>query len=85
MKKLTPAQHMGKVIEMLISGEIETENLLGALFMRGTESVIRHGLEAEVTDFLGREHYEHSGSREHRGYRNGYQAKTLMTVDGKLD
>jgi len=91
MKKLTPAQQMGKLLEVLISGEgpatrpHETENLLGELLRRGTESLIQQGLEAEVSDFLGREHYEHTGDRPHRGYRNGYQAKTLKTTEGRLE
>ena len=84
MKKLTPAQHMGKFLESLISGDVQTENLLGELLRRGTESLIQQGLEAEVRDFLGRDHYEHTGNRRHRGYRNGYQPKTLKTAEGRL-
>jgi len=84
MKKLTPSQQMGKFIEMLIKGEVETENLLAEVLRRGTESILQHGLEAEVTDFLGREHYEHSGEGRHRGYRNGYQEKRFKTAEGSL-
>lgn len=38
----------------------------------------------EVTEFLGRDHYQRSSAGVLRGYRNGYQPKSVQTAEGAL-
>ncbi|HAF50316.1 MAG TPA: hypothetical protein DCL04_04305 [Synergistaceae bacterium] len=44
--------------------------------------VAQEFLEQEVTDFLGRGHYEQSEDDTH-GYRNGYEPRSLKTAEDK--
>ncbi|MDI6689468.1 MAG: transposase [Actinomycetota bacterium] len=41
-------------------------------------------LEAEVTEFLEREHYERRKEGPHRGYRNGYEPSKVKTAEGEV-
>ena len=42
-------------------------------------------LEQEVTDYLGREHYQRRKlGQEHRGYRNGYEPGRVDTAEGVI-
>lgn len=46
------------------------------------ETVINQVLEAQMTEHLGAEHYEHSDERA--GYRNGFRSRQLYTRVGPL-
>jgi len=48
---------------------------------------MQKGLEGEVTDFLGRDHYEPKSEKEgqREGYRNGYYPRTAKTAEGRLN
>ncbi len=50
---------------------------------RMVERVVQQVLEAEMTSFLGADSYERTGER--RGYRNGYNPRTLKTRVGELE
>ena len=41
-------------------------------------------LEAEITNFLGRDHYQRQKEGPHRGYRNGYEPSRFRTVEGEV-
>lgn len=45
--------------------------------------VFQSALEAEVTEFFGRERYAR-GEREHEGSRNGYSPMTIKTTAGEV-
>jgi transposase-like protein len=54
-----------------------------------TRQVIEHLLEAEVSDVLGRDYYEHAPASEEnaqapRGHRNGYRTNRLRTAEGAV-
>jgi transposase-like protein len=55
------------------------------------EQVIEQLLEAEVTDVLGRDYYEHARAETsddpsaRRGHRNGYRTNRLRTAEGMVD
>lgn len=74
---------MNKVVEQLLTAGSDSSDLVSELMRRGAEFILQRGLEEEVTDFLGREHYERGSSR-HRGYRNGYQDRRIKTSEGTL-
>ena len=46
--------------------------------------MLQKAVELEVTEFLGRDHYQRSGDGLLRGYRNGYEDKQVQTGEGPL-
>ena len=46
--------------------------------------MLQKAVELEVSDFLGRGHYERKGEENLRGYRNGYEDKQVQTGEGPL-
>ena len=46
--------------------------------------MLQKAVELEVTEFLGRDHYQRSADRLLRGYRNGYADKRVETGEGPL-
>jgi len=47
---------------------------------------VQEALEQEVTDHLGRGHYERRRDEEpHRGYRSGYEPKAVKTSEGRVE
>lgn len=50
----------------------------------GAQLMLQKAVELEVTDFLGRNHYQRSGDGVLQGYRNGYEDKQLQTAEGPL-
>lgn len=82
-RKLPPSEEMGKALTTLLENGTDGKDLLGEVIRRGAEHVLQSSLEAEVTDFLGRERYERTEDGP-RGYRNGYRARRLKTTTGKL-
>ena len=86
---LLPSEEMSKAIEEIIAqmrhNESETvSDLVSSLISRGVAHILQEGLEEEVTDFLGREHYARQDGKSRKGYRNGYTAKTVKTAEGRL-
>ena len=51
---------------------------------QGAQLMLQKAVELEVSDFLGRGHYERSGEGGLRGYRNGYEPKAVQTAEGTL-
>jgi len=62
----------------------EGEGLLDALVRTGARYMLQVAIEEEVTEFLGREHYQR-GERIRQGYRNGYEPKRLVTGQGVIE
>lgn len=62
----------------------EGEGLLDALVRTGAKYMLQVAIEEEVTEFLGREHYQR-GERIRQGYRNGYEPKRLVTGQGVIE
>jgi putative transposase len=50
----------------------------------GAQLVLQRAVELEVTEFLGRDHYQRHGEGLLRGYRNGYADKRVETGEGPL-
>src|SRR5579875_2142052 len=84
MTKIPPSQQIQQQIEQLwTQGSESPASILSTVLRLGAQRVVQELREREVTDFLGREHYQR-GARRIRGYRNGYRPKTLPTTDGRL-
>jgi putative transposase len=84
MKKVPPSERLSKEIEETLSGSsTERGDLLELLIEKSVRMVIQRIVEQEVTDYLGRGCFERN-SESWRGYRNGYEPKSLKTAEGKL-
>jgi len=75
-------------IEELLDLEIrndgdEAEEFTSSLVRRGFRRYIEELLEAEVTEYLGREPYERQDG-DSGGYRNGYKERKVDTAEGRV-
>jgi putative transposase len=86
MNRIPPSERIQKQIEALLQGNWEDkEDLITKLLMLGTQRLTQEMLEQEVTDYLGRDHYERrEDNQEHRGYRNGYRPANMDTAEGRI-
>jgi transposase-like protein len=58
---------------------------LSTAVIRGAQLMLQKGLEWEVSEFLGRGHYQRgSGDKPVMGYRSGYEDRKLQTGEGTL-
>ena len=87
MKKIPPSEQVRQEISSLLSQGLPGDiNILTELVKKGVEHLLQEALEQEVTDHLGRAHYErHPDKGPHRGYRNGYEPKRLKTSEGQVE
>src|SRR5512139_106015 len=87
MRKIPPSEQIRQEISSLLSQGLSGEgNILTELVKKGVERLLQEALEQEVTDHLGRGHYErHPDTGPHRGYRNGYESKRLKTSEGQVE
>jgi putative transposase len=86
MQRIPPSHKIGQRIDDLLNNGLEgEEDITTYLFRLGAERLIQEMLEQEVTDYLGREHYQRRNpGQEHRGYRNGYEPGHVDTAEGVI-
>jgi len=77
---------MRKKVEELLSQGLDGEGAItSALARLGMEWLVQELVEQEVTDYLGRGHYQRrQPEQEHRGYRNGYEPGRIRTAEGEI-
>lgn len=83
--RVLPSVKTGQKIRELIAGG---DDDVKSRFLRlAIEQVIEQLLEAEVSDVLGRDYYEHGGGQgdQPRGHRNGYRTNCLRTAEGEVE
>lgn len=66
-----------------VSGE-QKEGLLDALIRTAARYMLQVAIEEEVTEYLGRRHYERAKGKS-QGYRNGYEPRRLKTAQGTIE
>lgn len=81
MKRVAPSERMEKEI---IQGVQDSGDPLGEAARRGAQLILQRVLEAEVTEFLGRERYERLPEGSLRGSRNGYESKRVHLAEGTI-
>ena len=59
--------------------------MLSKVIEKGMQIIMQEMLEAEVTEFLCRGHYERRGDESPLGYRNGYEPMKVKTAEGKIE
>lgn len=86
MNRIPPSEKIRKQISQLMQGDWENEEgLITKLLHLGAQRIAQEVLEQEVTDYLGRDHYEHrDANQEHSGYRNGYRQAAMDTAEGRV-
>lgn len=86
MKRIPPSKQIRQQIESIIQGDWEDEDdLVTQLVQLGAQRIAQEVLEQEVTEYLGRDHYERRDrDQEHRGYRNGYRERAMDTAEGRI-
>lgn len=83
--RMAKSEELRKVVEeLLVKGEEEIAHPLDAFVHLGARYVLQVALEQEITEFLGRAHYQR-GIRRREGYRNGYEPKGLKNSQGILE
>jgi transposase-like protein len=83
--RVSPSEHIRAEIDELIAGA-ERGSLLEhfeEVARAAVRLVFQTALEAEVTEFLGRERYAR-GERERAGSRNGYSPMSIKTTAGEV-
>ena len=71
------------IFDDLDEGKLEDrESWLSMVMKKGAAFFLQQLLEEEVTDFLGRDHYQRAKGEENKsGYRNGYEPRKVKTTD----
>lgn len=83
MGRVPPSVGMKQLLSQWMNGAEGADHPLDALVRLGAQYCLQVGIEHEVTEFLGRAHYQRRQEGV-RGYRNGYEPKRLKTPSGLL-
>lgn len=81
--RVTPTERVRAEIDALFGSERELGEVMEEVARLGVRLLMQAALEAEVTEFLGRERYAH-GERIRPGHRNGHSPVTLKTTAGPV-
>ena len=86
MNRIPPSERIQKQIDELLEGNWkDSDDLVTRLIHLGAQHLAQEMLEEEVTDYLGRGHYERrEDNEEHLGYRNGYRPANMDTAEGRV-
>jgi len=86
MNRIPPSKRIQKQIDELLKGNWkDSDDLVTRLIHLGAQHLAQEMLEEEVTDYLGRGHYERrENNEEHLGYRNGYRPANMDTAEGRV-
>jgi len=80
MKRQLPSQTLE---EQFLSPDTRRAPLSETIRL-GAQLMLQKAVELEVTEFLGRDHYQRNADCLLRGYRNGYEDKQVQTGEGPL-
>jgi len=83
MGRVPPSHRMKQLLSQWMEGAEGADHPLDALVRLGAQYCLQVGIEHEVTEFLGRAHYQRRQDGT-SGYRNGYEPKALKTPVGHL-
>ena len=81
-KRIPPSVRLEQEV---FSGMATSGDPLGEAARRGAQLLLQKALEMEVTEFLGRGHYERGADGSVLGYRNGYEPKKVHMAEGTID
>jgi putative transposase len=82
-KRVSPIERVRADIDQLFASDSELGEVLEEVARLGVRLLMQTALEAEVTEFLGRERYVR-GERAREGSRNGHCPTTVKTTSGPI-
>jgi len=82
-RRVSPSERFRARVDELFNSGRELGQILEEVARLGVALLFQVALEAEVTEFLGRERYARS-ERDHEGLRNGYAPITVKTTSGPI-
>jgi putative transposase len=82
-KRVSPIERVRADIDQLFASDRELGEVLEEVAHLGVRLLMQTALEAEVTEFLGRERYDR-GERAREGSRNGHCPVTVKTTSGAI-
>ncbi len=84
MSRIPPSRKIRQEIEKLLQGWETAGHPLDKFVRLGARYALQAALEPEVDDFLARAYYRR-GSRQQKGWRNGYEPGKVKTAEGLLE
>jgi putative transposase len=81
--RLSPVERIRAEIDELFASQQDLSQVLGEVARLSVRLVMQAAVEAEVSEFLGRERYAR-GDRDRVGYRNGHAELTVKTTAGPV-
>src|SRR6185369_2384827 len=84
--RVSPTDRVRAKIDELFAEDRELPEILEEVARLGAQLLMQAALEAEVTEFLGRERYQRSAAcpDANDGSRNGYRPVTIKTTTGPV-
>jgi putative transposase len=84
--RVSPTDRVRAKIDELFASDRELPEILEEVARLGAQLLMQAALEAEVTEFLGRDRYQRAASvpDAQPGSRNGYRAVTVKTIAGPV-
>lgn len=84
MERIPPSERIRKELRGLLQRGSQGEGGLSEFLQKGMQLLMQELLEAEVTEYLDRGHYERRGEGNRRGHRNGYKERAVKTAEGEI-
>jgi putative transposase len=81
--RVSPTQRIRAEIDELFTADRDLGEILEDVARLGARLLLQAALEAEVTEFLGRDRYAR-GERTRVGYRNGHAELTVKSTAGPV-
>jgi transposase-like protein len=81
--RVSPLERIRAEIDELFASDRDLADVLEDVARLGVRLLMQTAVEAEVTEFLGRERYSH-GERAREGSRNGHCPTTIKTTAGPV-
>ena len=84
--RVSPTDRVRAKIDELFASDRELPEILEEVARLGAQLLMQAALEAEVTEFLGRDRYQRSATAPdaRSGARNGYRPATVKTTAGPI-
>ncbi len=82
MARVAPSERFRAELNEALVGVDHQHDPVETIGRLGARLILQQALEEEVTEFLGRSHYERSG--ETVSHRNGYEPRAVATTSGKV-
>src|SRR5438105_4269145 len=85
-KRVTPSERLRAEVDEVFAGGADLATAIEQVARIGARLLLQTALEAEATEFLGRERYARAASCEdaREGSRNGYCETTMKTTAGRV-